>query len=391
MRAVDVILDTLSHFVRDEESPPPGIPVRVEWDFEPTLVALCERHALSSIVLESLEKLALEPAISEFSLGRLKVFSRTIRERNGSVIETMSLLADRLRIEGVPFLLTDDVLSALVSYPSPVLRPIERVGLLIHERDYRKAVDICGALGFKRGITDPDFRDEKEELFYRQNVWPCTLVDQSGTELDLICRLLDLGVPDDREKAWDRARSLDRDGVVAMRLSLEDQLLRSCARLVMSRFEKLLFAVDAGLLAAGYGDELDWWYIHENAEKKSYYPAFYYAFERIVIAFGLPTRAGLPNPGKTRKKIFEILWHPGCLGQLPNGPTRLHRFRFYFLENSKWSEKLRVLSGLLAPRPEWVSTFFGRPCKPWLRFRFVILAVTNRLGTVLGKEGLRFR
>jgi hypothetical protein len=390
MRAVDVILDTLSHFVRDEESPPPGIPVRVERDFEPTLVALCERHALSSIVLESLQKLALEPEISEFSLGRLKVFSRTIRERNGSVIETVSLLADHLRIEGVPFLIADDVVSALVSYPSPVLRPIERVGILIHERDYRKVVDICSALGFRRGITDPAFRDEKEELFYRQNVCPCTLIDDMGTGLDLICRLLDLGAPEDGERAWDKARSLDRDGVVAMRVSLEDQLLRSCTQLVMSRFEKLLFAVDAGLVAAGYGDEIDWWYIQENAEKKSYYPAFYYAYERVAVAFGLPTPAGLPNPGKTRKKIFEILWRPGCLGQLPNGTTRFHRIRFYFLENSRWSERLRVFSRLLAPRPEWVSTFFGRPCKPWLRFRFVILAVTNRLGRALGKEGLRF-
>jgi hypothetical protein len=61
-------------------------------------------------------------------------------------------------------------------------------------------------------------------------------------------------------------------------------------------------------------------------------------------------------------------------------PERMHRLRFYFLEMGSWREKLQFFAALLSPKPEWVAAFFDRPCRPWLKLRYVMLTLRNRVG-----------
>jgi hypothetical protein len=392
MRTVDVIFDTLSHFVKHDESPPPGIPASVEPDFERRLMRLCEWHSLSPIILESLQRLVQDPGLSEFTFERLKVLSRTVEERQREILPAVESLFRRLRSDGIPFLFMGDILSAFVLYPSPRLRPIGRVDVLVREGDWKKSIDVCRAVGFMRESRDPDFRDGNEALFYYQNLSPCTLLNEKGIVLDLKFRLLALDAPESHNGVWQRGRALAGDDGGATRVSLEDQLFRTCVHLAMSRFERLLLAVDAGLILARHGGELDWTYIEKIARERAFYPAFYFTLETVTNALGLGRLpAGLSRPHLVRQKRFEFLWRPGRLGRLPRKPTRLRRFRFYFLESGIGSDRIRVLSRLLSPRPEWVSAFFGRPCTPWLRLKFVILAFTNRLGRPPSRgEGLRY-
>lgn len=380
MRTIDVVLETLTHFVRQEGGPPPGIPVRVEPDFERKLVRLCERHSLSPLVLDSLQKLALEPALSKIAFERLKTLSNTAGARNERFLAALRALSRRLRERRVPCLLVDDILAALKLYPRHRLRPIESLDVLIHEGDWDTFVDACRSIGFKRDPRDPSFLDGTEAMLYHQYFSPCALRGDKGVTLGVKFRLVDVGHPPGNETAWLQGKRLGRD-IEAMRVSYEDQLVRSCIGFSMTGFGKLLHAVDAGRIIARHGDALDWSYIEKVGRDRAFYPALYFSCEAVMNMFRFPSKTRvLPHPSKTRQKIFEMFWRPGRLGSLADRPVSLRRYRFCLLENGTWAERSKLVANVLAPRKEWVSGFFDRPSRPWLRWKFTLLALTNRLG-----------
>jgi hypothetical protein len=381
MRAIDVIFETLAHFVKRDDSPPPGIPARIEPRFEREFVSLCEWHSLSPLFVESLGKLALGPVLSDFSCSRLKSLSASSRLRSETVLGDLSVLAEHFDKREVPYLVMDDAVSALSLFADPAIRPVEAISLLVRENDWETIVELCGELGYKRDIRDPDFHSGDDALDYYQYFSPCRLRNKKGTELDLTFRLFDLGDPEPEEAAWRHARKIGGGDIKFKGIGLEDHFLRTCMRLNMTRFERLLFAVDAGVLLSQHGDEIDWAYIEKRARARSFYPAFYCACDRVRSLLGSTTVLGMTSsPGKVRRKMFDMIWHPGRLGLLTGKPPRLHRFRFYFLESGTLPEKLRLVSKIITPRPEWVSAFFGRPYKPWLKIKFIVHTFKHRLG-----------
>jgi len=380
MRTIDVVLDTLAHFVKQEAGPPPGIPVRVEPEFERKLVQLCERHLLAPLVLDSLRRLALEPALSEIAFERLRTLSNASGTQNEKFLAAFRALSGRLRERRVPCLLVDDTLAALKLYPRHRLRPIESLDALIHENDWETFVDACRSLGFRRNPLDPVFVDGTEAMLYYQYFSPCMLRGDKGISIGVKFRLVDGGHPPGNETAWLYGKRLGRD-IEAMRVSYEDQLIRSCIGFNMTGFGRLLHAVDVGRIIARHGDALDWSYVEKVGRDRSFYPALYFSCETVMNMFRfLPKRRVLPHPGKMRKKVFEMNWRPGHLGSLADRAVRLHRLRFAFLENGTCGEKLKLATNLLLPRADWVSGFFDSPSRPWLKLRFTVLALRNRLG-----------
>lgn len=96
--------------------------------------------------------------------------------------------------------------------------------------------------------------------------------------------------------------------------------------------------------------------------------------------FNFPkARRSLREPGALRRNFFDAVWRPQRLGKLGEKPPRSHRYRFCFLENGTLSERFRVFRSLVIPRREWVAGFFERPCNPWLRARFTVLAFRYKL------------
>ena len=380
MRTIEVVLETLTHFVKQEAGPPPGIPVRVEADFERKLVRLCEAQALSPLVLDSLRKLALEPKLSEIAFERMKGLANASGTRNERFLAAFRAISRRLRERRVPCLLVDDTLAALKLYPRHRLRPIESLDVLIHEGDWDTFVDACRSLGFKRNPNDPPFLSGAEAMHYYQYFGPCMLRGDKGIAIGVKFRLVDAGHPPGNETAWLYGKRLGRD-IEAMRASYEDQLIRSCVGFNMTGFGRLLHAVDAGRIIARHGEALDWSYVEKVGRDRSFYPALYYSCETVMNMFRFPPKKRvLPHPNHVRGKIFEMAWQPGRLGSLADRTVTLHRNRFSFLENGKCRDKLKLAANLLFPRGDWVSGFFDQPSRPWLKLKFTVLALTNRLG-----------
>jgi hypothetical protein len=379
MRAVDVVLETLAHFVKMEGGPPPGIPVRVESDFERNLVRLCEWHGVAPLFLDSLEKLALEAPLSQITLERMKTLSRTSAARNEKYLAALRSLSRRLREKRVPFLLLDDVMASLKLYPRHRLRPIERLDVLIHANDWDAFVGACRAMGYRREARDPAFEHGKDAMIYHQYVAPCVLRGEREVSIGVKFRVIDVGHPSPAEAAWSLGKRLGRD-IEAMRLSYEDQFIRSCLAFNMTGFGKLLYAVDAGRILARHGEELDWSYIEGLSRDGAFYPALYTSHQSVVEMFRLPPkRRPLPPPGGLQRSLYQLMWRPGRRGFLAEKPPTLHRYRFSLTSHGTWGDRLKVVAAILSPRGEWVSGYFGRPSNPWLRMRFSLLALRNRL------------
>jgi hypothetical protein len=379
MRTIDIVLETLAHFVKMEGGPPPGIPVRVEPDFERKLVRLCEWHSLAPLFLDSLQKLALESPLSDVTLERLNSLSRASADRNETYIAALRSISARLRERRVPFLLVDDMMAALKLYPRHRLRPIERLDVLIHENDWDMFVSGLRGIGFRREERDPTFEDGREAMLYHQYFSPCVLRGERDVSIGVKFRLIDVGHPAPKERAWTMGKRLGRD-VEAMRLSYEDQYVRSCMAFNMTGFGRLLHAVDAGRILARHGEDLDWGYIEGLARGGSFYPALFFAHESVVKMFQFPAkRKPLPDPGAVQKSLFQMVWNPGHLGSLTDRPPTLHRYRFSFFAHGTWGDRMKVAANLIAPRKDWVSGYFGQTSNPWLAFKFTSLALRNKL------------
>ncbi|UCH85184.1 MAG: nucleotidyltransferase family protein [Candidatus Latescibacterota bacterium] len=378
MRADEFILLTLAHFARGDEGPPPVIPARVDADFERDLVRYCEWHDLAPLVLASLQKLALGPHLSEFGLQHLKTLARMASNRGDMLLGALDELAVGFRREGVSFLLADDLAAALTVYPVPDLRPLDGIDLLVRDWDWRGIIEACGGAGFARSPRDPAFSSAGEALYYYQHFGPLTMKNAAGIRVRLRFRLYDLGEPEAGETAWGHRSDLAGRGAGLERISLEDLLIRSCMQLAMSRFERILPAVDAGRILTQHGNQLDWEYI--ESKSRPIYPAFYITCQKIARWLNIPgVSARFFEPGRVRTKLFEVLWRTRRFKRLSRRRPHRHRLRFYVFENGGLRDRLDFLATLVTPRPDWVATFYGRPCKPWLRAMYTYLAFKEDL------------
>jgi hypothetical protein len=152
----------------------------------------------------------------------------------------------------------------------------------------------------------------------------------------------------------------------------------------MTDFRKLLHAVDIGLVLNRYGNDLDWAYIEDRLRSRSVYPAVFFTLKNVVRWLKLDQSGiKLDSPGAVRRKYFDFLWHVNYDSFAMRRPERLHRLRFCLLEAGRWSDKLRFLATLLSPKREWVSAFFDRPYRPWLKLKFVVLTFKSQVGARL--------
>jgi hypothetical protein len=347
------------------------------------LTWLCEWHGLTSLVLESLGKLALMPRVSRITLERMKALSRASGRLNRELLSTARSISFGISDEGAETLLMNGCVFPLAIYPTADIRPVERIDLLVRERDWRKVIAVCQKAGYLLSDRDPQFDDGSEALLYYQYFSPCILENEKGDRIHLRFRVFDMGKPDEHEVAWRNAQAIDADDG-PRRVSREDQLIQSCITFNMSYFGKLLHAVDIGLLVTRYGGDLNWDYVEERLRSKSLYPSFYFTLSQVVRWLKLEdVSVALTHPGQIRRKIYEIYWQPNQISFSARRPTHFHRLRFYLLESGGWTDKLQMIFRLASPKTQWVSDFFGRPCRPWLKLKFVFLALRSRVGVRL--------
>ena len=377
MQAIDFVVDTLAHFVRQREGPPPGIPAHTDADFEQELIWLCDWHALTPIVLASLEKLALRPNISRVTLERMRALAGASRAMTKEISNVADSLVDGFKAREVDYRLLGGLPASRTVYPSSELRPVETIDVLIREGQWSQTIECCRESGFRIGAGLPVFSSGDDALGYYQHLTPCVLENESGDRLRLRMRLFNIGKPSATEPAWMSAAA----GTAPAYVRLEDELINTCVTYHMSNFGKLLHTVDIGLILNRFEAELDWKYIDERLRSDEVYASVLFTMKRVVEWTRLgPSVVKLKYPGPAREKIFDALWNADYDSFAMRRPERTHRFRYFLFEVGRWKDKLNFFTTVMSPRPEWVAAFFGRPYRPWLKLRLVLLTLRDRVG-----------
>jgi hypothetical protein len=381
MQAIDFIFETLAHYARQTEGPPPGVPAHISAQFERDLLRICTRQALAPIVLQSLERLALPPGLSNVTVERLKAITADAIRKNDRLFELAASLGTALKEAGIPHLIHQDASLAMVAHPNSDMRPMQQIHMLAGEDDWRTLVDVLASHKLTKSGRDPIFKKTTDALFYYQHFYPCELANGDGDRVRVRFRLFDTGTPEKHETSWSRRQSVRIGDSHLERLGDEDQLMQSCMELNMTQFAQLLHAVDIGLIIGRFGSRIDWDYIEERLSSRMLLPAFSLTLQQVARWLKLPDGPWVRYvPGRWKEKTFDIVWRTQRIRFGEIRVIRSRRIRFFLLESGRWIDKLLFLLRFVTPNPEWVAAFYGKPYRPWMRLQFIVTAIKSRTG-----------
>lgn len=404
MRAVDYLLETLSHFARGVEGPPPGVPFHADAEFETDLVALCQHQRLSTLISESFDQLALPPTISRITIARIKQHAETTAEQRRRRLRTAGRVSAALAAGGVRAALLGDVWTGSQQGLVGELRPIGRIDVMIDETQWMEAVGTLRNMGFVRsriqprlaagvsadkaaglpaapdgrgtggggggGLTSP--KAAADALRYHQYFAPLVMHDHHGDSVALRFRVIDFGHPGKRNAAWNRIESVDVAGQEVLAVGREDQLIHSLVSFGADGFVDLLPVLDAGWLLSRYADSLDWGYLTGRLRARGLYTAFYFTLELVCDLLSIRLAPELiGRPSAWRRRLFHMWWRPNDADYSGETEPTAGRFSFGLIEGGGPVAKVLWLRRALFPRSSWVRSVYGRPANLWLRLKFL--------------------
>lgn len=380
MTAVELVLQTLSHFARRADGPPPGLPARLDSVFETQLAALCVDQRLTPIVSASLDKLALDPSVSHLTLARLRTHAHSLKTESQRRRRAYRNALDQLAADDIPSLVMGEVAAAQY-YPDPSLRPVRCLDLLIHPIDLERALLALEAVGFSASRFHPVLQRRHQPLTpalaeevvrFHHYIAPLVLSSRQSDAIRLRFRSCDVGLHSADESAWRRARPFEFEGGPAQVVAPEDALLDAVISFCVSGISRLLDLVDAGRIVESQGQQVDYQVIVACVRAAGLTVPFYYAVRHIcgVLNIGFPC---LVTPDPALLRLCDLWWRPNTLDYTDEIGPRGGRFRFgLFLCGDPWA-RLVWSQRHLSLRPRWIRNAFRRPPSlvRWLQFHLL--------------------
>jgi len=403
MRAIDFLLETVSHFARDVQGPPPVVPSHADAEFETDLVSICQHQRLSTLVSEAFDELALSPTMSRITVARIKHHAGILEEQRRHLLRLAGQIAAEFASKGIRAALLGDVRTAAEPGSLGKIRPVGRIDAMIDETQWMEAVGALREMGFVRSRIQPHLAGRSgaistgstdltrtsdsrtgevgattsqkaaaDALRYHQYFSPLVMHNHDGDSVELRFRLIDLGNPGRDNASWERVVDIDVDGTDVAAVCLEDQLIHSTISFGAEGFVDLLPVLDAGRLLSRHANELDWEYIALRLLARRLYPAFYFTLERIceLLTVRMP-EVNLEPPSAWRRQLFHMWWRPKEADYSGETEPTAGRFAFGLVECGGLASKALWLRRALFPRSAWVRSVYGRPANLWLRMKFL--------------------
>lgn len=382
MRADEFVIETIAFFAKGVEGPPPVVPFHAGAEFETRLVDLCYQQQLSALVADALGELALPPSISRITIARINNYAIDLKKTRNRRLSLLGRILDALSSQGITAVLAGDAWFALLPGKPGALRSVDNLDLLIDEKDWAGAVSVLRRLGFARSLIQPRLasqdrgRDDTggfaEALYYHHYFSPLLMHDHNGDRIQIRFRVIDFGRAETRESAWDRVRKVELNGRTVSALSREDQLIHTVVGFGTGGFVELASVLDAGYLAAGHSDTLDWAYITRKLRHKGIYSAFCCTLEHVCNLLHVgKVMDKLQKPSRFRRRLFEAFWRAGEVDYSCEIEPAGGRFLYCLVECGGLIAKIDWLRRSLSPKPSWVKSVYGRPSNPWLRVKFL--------------------
>jgi hypothetical protein len=261
----------------------------------------------------------LERAGIEFEdLPHLKQLHRETWTRNQHLFAATAPAVEALERGAIPTLLLKGAALALIVYPSPGLRPMADVDVLVPERLAAPARRVLAEAGWRPNPPEPERRlaHLHAQEFVRE-------VDGLPAALDLHWRALWEGrEPAGDDAWWESAEPLRAGGFESRVLAPADQLVQLCAHATRwSPRPAFHAAADVVMLLRAQGGRLDWERVVHQAAKRRLVLAVVTSLAALVEGFGTPVpRATLDSlaamPVIFRERVeFNARQLPPALGR----------------------------------------------------------------------------
>jgi hypothetical protein len=295
---------------------------------------------------------------------RLTLQGLTLRHTAAAEVRTVVLkeLLALAQGAGIQVILLKGAATAYLAYPSPALRPMRDLDILVRPADLTGLYAILERMGFVTPVSHSSLVISDKHL-------PHAELKRGGltVTLEVHTRLFDsLWRPKQptADKLFQHARPFEIDGQPALSLSLEDLLWHTYQHLVIEDI-RLNGIADLVSLSQRYVDEIDWGLIRRR------YPALLEALSVIHFLTPLP-------PVVIERAGIHISKAPADIGKDWSGWPRLaygrgRGKRLTFLKEtfrpSEWF--LRLYYGVGSTRPIWPTAVFRHPLHvaslAWLR------------------------
>jgi len=295
---------------------------------------------------------------------------------------------------------------ALVLYPDPALRPFNDLDLIVRERDWPAAHQLLVEMGFhpEENMPQPPPKLVPQAVLHELKYWHPEMRLLVEVHYDDI---LNAGLASrDVEGFWQRATTIEVEGVPVKGLSLEDQLIHLCVHLHYHGYTRLNAFSDIVFIVRDHAEQLDWERLLEIVGVEEAQVGVYY-----TLCF-LEKLLGVKVPGNVlaalRPDRFRRWWHERYMPEekvLSLQPMPRPDFSFYFLPVFKRllpdllvmgrrRDKLHCLAHLLLPPRDWLKYYYSLEAGWQVSLHYLLhpLKLAFHLGEeILGKLGLAIR
>lgn len=244
----------LSYFDYDEFHNVSGH--EIDWQF---VLQNSGKHGIAPLMYSMLSNLKITDGIPEDVIESLRGSYLVSLMRGKKLYQNLAAVQVEFEKESIPVILLKGGALGLNTYADFGLRPISDLDILVKRKDLHRCRQIMEDLGFElvHGVYGviPDERNEElgcEWMYVR---------DSSIIELhwNLTTQLSPFSI--DPRVFWQNASPVEFEGIQALAMGTEDQIIHVCTHQFKHHWEHLRDLTDVALLLDKHGEDIDWSFI----------------------------------------------------------------------------------------------------------------------------------
>lgn len=297
------------------------------------LARLAELHSIAPLVYKHIQaaQIPIPDAVLQILKGRHLQHAHANRVRTQALVEIL----DAFQKAGIPLIVLKGMAMAHLVYPSPSLRPMSDIDLLVSKADAQAGQEIVKALGYRV----PAVHDTPEDHHHL----PALQDHREGVTLsiELHYNLTRALTPETSFDAlYPRAQEFTLAGMPANALSHENLLAHTYHHFIDASVQpfRLIWLADMVSLVERYADQVDW----ENLPLPIY--------NALKVIASLTPFTGLPQ----KEPVKPML--PAKQRELA-----LQGWPFSVIPSENQAEHTKNAAHAFCPSNWWVRLYFGMP------------------------------
>lgn len=291
---------------------------------------------------------------------------------------------EQLNGSGIDYLVVKGPVVAHCWYPNAIARTFNDLDIVIRERDWSATHQFLTAIGYSQqeNLPTPPPKLIVQTVLYETKYTHRDTGFRIEVHYD---DLLNVGlVSRDIDGFWQRAITLDIQGVAVKALSPEDQLIHLCAHMHYHGYTRLNWFTDIALIMRNQTRPLDWDRVcqiaaHEDTRLPVYYSLYF--LEKLMQIAAPPSVIDRLRPDGMRQRLHEFYMPQEKILSFQSMPRP--DFSFYFiplykrllpdlLVMGRRNEKLNYLLHLMAPPRDWLRFYYRLDNPHMVTFHYLL-------------------